>query len=101
MDKFEQYKALFGKYTFRGFIALIIIIGSFGFLYLLMFRAIPENNKDIVLTSSGVILTLSAAVVGWYFGSSKISSDAEKVEQARQLTKTEEVKTETVTSNTP
>ena len=48
--------------------ALIIIIGLF-------FIKIPEENKDLLNMTIGVILSGFMAVVGFFFGSSQGSKD--------------------------
>ena len=48
--------------------ALIIIIGLF-------FIKIPEENKDLLNITVGVILSGFMAVVGFFFGSSQGSKD--------------------------
>jgi len=69
------------KTDIRNILAIIIVIGSFLFLYLLQVRPIPEQNHDLVLTAGGFIFGGAlAGVVGFYFGATKgdkKGSDAE------------------------
>lgn len=81
----EQIKKAFNAFSFRGAIALFVIIGSFGFLYLLVFIGIPGANKEILYMSAGLMLGLDATIINWYFGSSKGKEDQEKIDQAKQL----------------
>ena len=62
----------------KGYMAILalFIIGSTFYLgYILLTQTVPGENRDIVNVSMGVILGLSGTVVGYYFGSSKSSSD--------------------------
>jgi hypothetical protein len=53
-------------------LAIIIALGSFAFLFLLLFKDIPTQNKDIVNITIGFVLgSFVAGVAGYYFGSSK------------------------------
>lgn len=61
----------------RHIIAFTIIMGSFGFLFILMYRAVPAANKDTVNLAVGFILGLLTGVGAYYFGSSKDKSDAD------------------------
>ena len=60
---------------YMAFIAIVVIGATFYLGYVLLTKQIPEANKDIVNVALGVILGLSVTVVGYYFGSSKSSSD--------------------------
>ena len=61
-------------------LALIITAGSFVFLFALLFVSIPANNKDITNITIGFVLgSFVAGVAGYYFGSSKKSTDLPKI----------------------
>lgn len=62
----------------RGIIALIIVVASFGFLYLLAYRSVPAQNRDILNLAAGSVLVVLSTVVAYYFGNSKDKSDAEQ-----------------------
>jgi hypothetical protein len=62
----------------RGFIALIFVFGVIAFDFLLAFKAIPTENKELLYTITGGLNTVAAAIVNYYFGSSKDKSDQEK-----------------------
>jgi len=68
---------LFAKYT-RSIIAFLIVVLSFGFLYLIALRNIPTGNKDILQIAAGLVLGVLATVAAYYFGSSKDKSDQDK-----------------------
>lgn len=62
----------------RGFVALIFVFGVISFDFLLAFKAIPAENKELLYTITGGLNTVAAAIVNYYFGSSKDKSDQEK-----------------------
>lgn len=60
------------KTDIRNSLAIIIVIGCFGLVYLLQVKAIPKENHDIVNIVAGFIYGGAlAGVVGFYFGSTK------------------------------
>lgn len=67
----------FFRYT-RHILAILITVSSFGFLYVLALKAMPPDNKDVLLLAAGSVLTVLAAVAGYYYGSSKDKSDQDK-----------------------
>jgi len=64
----------------RTLIALSVIYLSFGFLFLVTRREIPQNNRDLVMLAAGIVLGVVTTVAAYYFGSSKDKSDSEKAE---------------------
>lgn len=60
------------KTDIRNTLAIIIVLGCFGLVYLLQVKAIPAENHDIVNIVAGFIYGGAlAGVVGFYFGSTK------------------------------
>jgi hypothetical protein len=60
------------KADIRNSLAIIIVLGCFGLMYLLQVKAIPEENHDIVNIVAGFIFGGAlAGVVGYYFGATK------------------------------
>jgi hypothetical protein len=60
------------KADIRNSLAIIIVLGCFGLMYLLQVKAIPEQNHDIVNIVAGFIFGGAlAGVVGFYFGATK------------------------------
>jgi hypothetical protein len=60
------------KADIRNSLAIIIVLGCFGLMYLLQVKAIPEENHDIVNIVAGFIFGGAlAGVVGFYFGATK------------------------------
>ena len=61
-----------GTTEIRNILAAITVIGSFGALYLMIFKPIPAANRDTVNLTVGFVLgTGIGAVMGFYFGASK------------------------------
>lgn len=81
----------------RTIIALSVIYLSFGFLYMVALRKVPDGNRDLIMLSAGIVLGVVATVTAYYFGSSKDKSDQEKADIAEKIataTTTTEVKKE-------
>jgi hypothetical protein len=60
-------------------LALVIIVATFYLGDTLLTSTVPQENRDILNVAMGMILSLSSTVVGYYFGSSKSSSDKTKL----------------------
>jgi hypothetical protein len=73
------------KYA-RAVIAFMIVIGSFGFLFTLVYRSVPESNKDLINISAGFIFGLLTGVGAYYYGNSKDKSDSEQAARAGTTT---------------
>lgn len=54
----------------RWAIAVVAMVGFFGTLALLLFRAIPDSNRDAIYILLGSMGGYVAAVVQYYFGDS-------------------------------
>lgn len=54
---------------------LFIVTATFGMAYLILFKAIPPENKEVFFTAFGSLLTLCLTVVQWHRGSSSRSAD--------------------------
>lgn len=57
----------------------IVVLCAFFLGYLLATNEIPTGNKDVVMVAVGVILGWGSMVVGYFFGSSKSSSDKNEI----------------------
>lgn len=67
----EWFKRI-GKSDIRNILAVIITLGCFTLLYIMQVKAIPQENKDIVLTAVGFVFGGAlAGVVGFYYGATK------------------------------
>lgn len=86
----------------RSIIAFGVVLMSFGFLYFLLYKEIPAENKDVLQIACGIVLGVLATVISYYFGSSKDKSDQEKsVRGVGADTKTTETKTEKIIESKP
>lgn len=56
-------------------LAGIIVIGFFVILAMMFLTEIPQQNKDILNVIIGALATCFIAIVNYFFGSSKSSSD--------------------------
>lgn len=70
----------------RTILGFTVVTGTILFDFLLVMKGMPPENHEAVLLLAGGLNTLSAGVIGYYFGSSKDKSDAE---QARTLVETQ------------
>jgi len=73
----KDFFEVFAK-NIRSVLAFIIILLGFGFLFLIVYKGIPTENKDSVMLSSGIVLGVVVSVAAYYFGSSKDKSDVDK-----------------------
>ena len=62
----EMYMYLLGAFIVGGFFVL---------LYFLVYQSIPSENKDILNIVVGALIGSFTTVVGYFYGSSKGSSD--------------------------
>ena len=60
-------------------LAALIVLAVFTLLYFLVFNSIPESNRDILNLVVGAIIGAFITVVGYFFGSSKSSSDKTQI----------------------
>lgn len=65
------------KYT-RGVLAYIITLATFGFLYALLYKTIPQQNEAILNIAAGFVLSQIGNIANYYFGTSKDKSDVDQ-----------------------
>lgn len=65
-------------------LTLALFIVTSGLLFLCFFKEVPAGNKEIVYTSLGVFITAFVGAIGWWFNSSK--SSTEKTEMIHNST---------------
>jgi hypothetical protein len=53
----------------------IVVIGFFALLYLMLYWGVPEPNKDLFNILSGALVGSFTTIVGYFYGSSKGSSE--------------------------
>jgi ABC-type Mn2+/Zn2+ transport system permease subunit len=63
----------------QSFIAIIILTGFFGCIYLVMKHDVNQSMRDALLILIGSLGAAFGAVVNYYFGSSKGSADKNKL----------------------
>ena len=63
----------------RYILAIVIIVCFFGLLGLLVWKAIPESNSELLYILVGSLGTMVATIIAFYFGSSKSSEDKTKI----------------------
>lgn len=63
------------KISVQVIISVIVIVSSYGLLYLLSFKEVPAGNRDLFNVTLGAVIGSSlTAVIGWLFTSSKHNS---------------------------
>jgi len=63
------------KVIFMYLLGAFVVSGALGVVVMLILYAVPEGNKEVVMAATGSFLTLAGMVVGYFYGSSKSSSD--------------------------
>ncbi len=63
------------KDVFQYALGAIIIVGFFALMIILAAREIPTENKDLLNLVVGALIGSFATIVGYFYGSSKGSSD--------------------------
>jgi phosphotransferase system glucose/maltose/N-acetylglucosamine-specific IIC component len=66
----------------RTIVAMIVVLGGFLFLFFLLYKKIPVENKDILQIAAGIVLATMGVVTGYYFGSSKNLTDKDRAAQS-------------------
>jgi len=85
MDDIEQKLSYFNKLSFRGPIGFFIVAAGFSFLFMLMYKTVPAENKDVVMFAAGLVLGIMKDVSGFFFGASKDHSDAAKAANVKDI----------------
>jgi hypothetical protein len=55
----------------RNIIAVIYVVMVLGYIYVLAFKAVPGENKDLVNVLGGVVIGGVTIILSFFFGSSK------------------------------
>lgn len=69
------------KTDIRNTMAMVWVVCSFIFLFKLLTKAIPEQNKEVVIAVVGIVLGKLVDIMGYYFGQSKTEVDKEKKDE--------------------
>lgn len=76
LDTIKEIFSHVGRAQITNVIALVSVLGVFGLLFLLCFRAIPKENSQLMYMAVSQVLGLGfGIVIGFYFGSSKTEAD--------------------------
>jgi hypothetical protein len=76
LDTMKEILSHIGRAQITNIIALVSVLGVFGLLFLLCFRAIPRENSSLMYMAVSQVLGLGfGIVIGFYFGSSKTEAD--------------------------
>lgn len=67
------------KVIYMYVLGAILVLGFITLLAILIFIPIPPTNNELLYLAIGSYLTFVGSVVGYFFGSSKSSSDKDKV----------------------
>jgi CDP-diglyceride synthetase len=67
------------KDAYMYILGALVILGFFGVIIYLITVPAPEENKDILLILLGIFGAKFADVVGYFYGSSKGSSDKDEL----------------------
>ena len=76
MEAVNNFFSHIGRAQITNIIALVSVLGVFGLLFLLCFRAIPAATSSLMYMAVSQVLGLGfGIVIGFYFGSSKTEAD--------------------------
>lgn len=67
------------KELYQYILGAVVVALCFFLAYMLIATSVPEANQGIVQVAFGLILGWGGAVVGYFFGTSKSSSDKTKI----------------------
>jgi hypothetical protein len=67
-----------GKTEIRHIIAIVYVIMSILFIYVLVFKPVPQENKDLINVLGGYVIGGVGTVLSFFFGSSKNEADKNK-----------------------
>ena len=60
-------------------LGVVIVTGFFALLYILIYDAIPETNKEILNIVIGALIGSFTTVVGYFYGSSLGSKNKDEI----------------------
>lgn len=85
----------------RPVLAIATVVFSFGFLFTIVWKDLPEGSKEIIALAAGYTLSQVSNIYSYYFGTSKDKSDQEQASAfTLKTTETAIVNAETATVNT-
>ncbi len=63
------------KTEIRNIIAILYVVLVLLFIYVLAFRPVPSENKDLINVLGGVVIGGVGTILSFFFGSSKNEAD--------------------------
>lgn len=69
------------KADIRNTLTMVWVVLSFIFLFKLLNKPIPAENKDVVNTVAGVIIGQVVVILGYYFTQSKTEVDEKRKDE--------------------
>jgi hypothetical protein len=66
-------------------LAILFTIGYFAFLGVLMFYAIPDQNKELMLTLAGILSAAMLGIVKYFYDGSKSADKVQSANIARSV----------------
>lgn len=84
-EHLQNMERLLKRTGFKDWLAVLILVGNYVFLFMLLRRAMPNENRDVLMIAVGSMFGTVATVVSFYFGSSKDKSDADKAYNIRKV----------------
>lgn len=76
----KKFWADLSKTEIRNIIAVVYVIMVLAYVYVLAFKPVPPQNKDLVNVLGGVVIGGVTIILSFYFGSSKNESDKTKTD---------------------
>lgn len=74
----QQWWINLNKTDVRNFLAGLWVLATMGLLYILIFKAIPKENHELLYLAIGSHLTYTGVIINWYFGAAKTEADKGK-----------------------
>lgn len=74
----KQLFSNINKTEIRNIIAILYVSLVLLFIYVLAFRAVPAENKDLINVLGGVVIGGIGTILSFFFGSSKNEADSKK-----------------------
>lgn len=66
----------------RNIIAVVFVLGVLIYIYVLVFKPVPPENKDLVNVLGGTVISSLGIVLGYYFGASKASASSNRKQES-------------------
>lgn len=99
-EQFENMRRLIVRTTFKDWLAAMVMLASYIFLYLLLKMEMPDKNKEILYVAVGNMFGVVTTVIAYYFGTSKDKSDADKTYNMRKLNESSNTAVDSTTVTT-